>query len=199
MSDDMDLSPIARERLARIGELSATEQQKLQRDRELEGVLSHYFTGGSDAEKLWQGMKALSDAQGPGIVREAQQKIIDTLRLQTSDDDFSKHKAAILALETLKGSDRYSAVELIFGSIDALRQRYGEVIRQALDQLRGQMEGQMRASAEQARMQGMLVDTEGTIEASIKAAPEWQEFMSRHDASSQQTLHDYIDRLTSLL
>ena len=195
----MDLSPLARERLARIGQLSDGEQQKLQRDGELEGVLSSYFTGGSDADKLWQGMKTLSEAHGPGIVREAQEKIIGTLRLQTSDDDFSKRKAAILALETLKGSDRYSAIELILGSIDALRQRYGEVIRQALDQLRGQMEGQMRGAAEQARMQGMLVDTEGTIEASIKAAPEWQEFMSRHDTSSQQTLHDYVDRLKALL
>ena len=195
----MDLSPLARERLARIGQLSDAEQQKLQRDRELEGVLSSYFTGGSDAEKLWQGTKALSDTHGPGIVREAQEKIIGTLRLQTSDDDFSKRKAAILALETLKGSDRYSAIELLLGSIDALRQRYGEVIRQALDQLRGQMEDQMRGAAEQARRQGMLVDTEGTIEASIKAAPEWQEFMSRHDTSSQQTLHDYVDRLKALL
>lgn len=199
MSDDMGLSPLARERLARIGELSATEQRQMQQKRELEGALAAYFLGDSEVEGLWQQLKSLSESHGSGVLSAAQTTIVETLRLQMSEDDFARRKDALLAIETLKKSDKYSAIELILGSIASLRQRYGEVIRQALDQLRGQMESQMRGAAEQARMQGMLVDTEGTIEASIKAAPEWQEFMSRHDASSQQTLHDYIDRLTALL
>ncbi len=199
MSDDMDLSPIARERLARIGELSATEQRQMQQKRELERALSAYFLGDSEVEGLWQQLKSLSESHGSGALSTAQTTIVETLRLQMSEDDFARRKDALLAVETLKGSDKYSAIEMILGSIASLRQRSNEIRQQAYDQMREQVEGQVQASAEQARMQGALVDTAGSVDAIIKNNPEWRDFMMRHDAAGQQTFQDYITRLTALL
>ena len=199
MSNDMDLSPLARERLARIGELSATEQRQMQQKRELEHALSSYFLGESDVEGLWQQLKSLSESHGSEVLRAAQTIILATLRFQMSDDDFVKRKDALLAVETLKGSDKYSAIELILGSIASLRQRSNEIRQQAYDQIREQVEGQVKASAEQARMQGALVDTAGSVDAIIKNSPEWRDFMTRHDVAGQQTFHDYVVRLEGLI
>jgi len=195
----MDLSPRAQERLARIGALSPEEQQRLQQERDLEGVLSPYFTGAATTEDLWQQVKSLTASAGPGIVRQAQERLLATFRLQMSQEDFERRKAALLALETLKKAGKYSAIELLLGSIVSLRQRYEEVKQQALAQVREQMDGQLRAAAEQARRQGVLVDTASTIEASLKASPEWRDFITRHDASAQKTLDDYIARVKALL
>ena len=195
----MDLSPRAQERLARIGALSPEEQHRLQQERELEAVLAPYFTGSMSADDLWQHVKELSASGGPGTIKQAQEKMLATFRLQMNPVDFERRKAAILALETLKKNGKYSALELLMGSIVSLRQRYEDVKQQALDQVREQMDGQLRAAAEQARRQGVLVDTASTIEASLKASPEWREFITRHDAAAQKTLDDYIGRMKALL
>jgi len=195
----MDLSPRAQERLARIGSLSEAEQQRLRQNAELEAVLTPFFTGMATTEELWQQVKDLSASTGPDTIRQAQTRITDTLRLQMNPDDFEKRKAALLALETLKESGKYSALELLLGSIVSLRQRYEDVKQQALDQIRQQLEGQVRAAAEQARRQGMLVDTESTLEASLKSSPEWRDFIMRHDAGAQKTLDDYLARIRAML
>ncbi len=144
-------------------------------------------------------MKSLSGTVGPDIIPQAQESILATFRLQMSDEDMERRKAALLALETLKPSGKYSALELLLGSIVSLRQRYNEVKQQALDQVREQMAGQVHAAAEQARRQGMLVDTASTLEATLKASPEWRDFIMRHDAAAQKTLNDYLTRIRAML
>lgn len=195
----MDLSPRAQERLARIGALSDAEAKRLNQDREVEALLAPFFTGNTTAEELWQRVKDLSASAGPEVVRLVQEKLVATFSLHMTDDDLERRKAACLALETLKKGGKYSALELLFGSIVSLRQRYDEITEQALDQVREQMAAQLQAAAEQARRQGVLVDTAGTLEASLKASPEWRDFITRHDATAQKTLNDYLGRIRSML
>jgi len=195
----MDLSPRAQERLARIGTLTETEQRRLQRERQLDATLSPFFTGNATAEELWQQVKSLSLSLGPEVIREAQERLVATLKLQMGDQDMQMHKAALLALETLKPSGKYSALELLLGSIVSLRQRYNEMKQQALEQVRQQMQDQVLAAAEQARRQGVLMDTAATLEASLKSSPEWQDFSMRHDATAQKTLNDYLARIRAML
>ena len=195
----MDLSPRAQERLARIGAISDAEKQTLQHEAEIEAALAPFFTGAASTEELWQRVKSLMAAGGPDVVKQAQSKVADTFRLQMSKDDFEGRKKALLALETLKPSGKYSALELLLGSVTSLKQRYEDVKTQALEQVREQMQDQVRAAAEQARRQGVLVDTASTMEATLKASPEWRDFASRHDASAQKTLDDYLARIKAML
>ncbi len=195
----MDLSPRAQERLARIGALSEADKEQLLRERELDNVLSPFFTGTATAEELWTQVKSLAETRGPATVKQAQEKITSTLRLHMSDDDFARRRTALLALETLKPSGKYSALELLMGSIASLRQRYTDTKQQALEQVREQMEAQIHAAAEQARRQGMLVDTASTLEATLKASPEWRDFSMRHDGATQKTLDDYLARIRAML
>jgi hypothetical protein len=195
----MELSPRAQERLARIGAMSDAEKQRLQHQGKIEVVLAPFFTGSLSTEELWQRVKSLMASEGPDVVKQAQSKIADTFRLQMSTDDFEGRKKALLALETLKASGKYSALELLLGSVTSLKQRYEDVKTQALEQVREQMQDQVRAAAEQARRQGVLVDTASTMEATLKASPEWRDFASRHDTAAQKTLDDYLARVRGML
>ena len=198
-ADEMELSPIARARLERVGKLTDEQQKALQRGQDVEAMLSAYYTGTANGEGLWQTAKQLSEKHGSAIIPEAQSSILGTLKLHMSDEDFERRKTALLALESVKGSDRYSAIEQLLGSVASLRQRFTEVTTQAFEQVRAQMEPQIRAQAEQARMQGMLVDTTSSIESSIKGSPEWRNFMAQHEESHEQTLQDYVVRISGLL
>jgi hypothetical protein len=195
----MELSPRAQERLARIGGMSDAEKQRLQHEAEIESALAPYFTGSASTEELWQCVRSLMAAGGPDVVKQAQSRIAGTFRMQMSKDDFESRKKALLALETLKPSGKYSALELLLGSVTSLKQRYEDVKTQALEQVREQMQDQVRAAADQARRQGVLVDTASTMEATLKASPEWRDFASRHDAAAQKTLDDYLARIRAML
>jgi hypothetical protein len=195
----MELSPLARQRLERIGKLSPAEQQQMVDDRDVDRVLSAFFAGTMSAEDMWREMKSLADTRGPNIVSRAQLRLLDSLSLQTSAGDFKRSSDALLALEMLRGSRTRSTVEMLLGSLVSLRQRYAEIRDQAYQQLRAQVQQQLQAASEQARRQGLLMDTESSIEASIKGMPEWRDFMSRHDASAQQSFDDYVVRIKGAL
>ncbi len=194
----MELSPLARERLERIGKLSPEEQRKLTDEREIEDLLAPFFAGTSNADDLWQQVKDRTQ-KDPDFLRRTQSRLLDSIRLNTSDIDLKRYSDAVLGLETLKDSSSYSTIEMLQGSIASLRQRYAEMRQQAYEQLRRQVDQQVRAQSEQARQQGLLMDTEASVEASIKAMPEWRDFISKQEASAGQALNDYLSRIRDVL
>ena len=195
----MELSPLARQRLERIGKLSPEEQQKLSYEREVEDFLAPFFAGTSSADELWQQVKDRVQKEGSDFLRRTQHRLLDSIRLSTSDADFKRYSDTLLGLETLKDSSSYSTIEMLLGSIASLRQRHADVRQQAYEQLRRQVDQQVRTQSEQARQQGLLMDTEASVEASIKAMPEWRDFMSKQEASAGQALNDYLSRIRDVL
>jgi len=191
----MELSPLAKERLARIGALSQEEKERLRQSRELDSLLSEYFKDELDTDALWKRLKALKEQTGEPVVKEAQSKLVDTLRLQMSQEDFDQRRQAILAIETIKTEGKYTTVELVLSSIETLRQKYTNLKEQAYQQLKGALESQLQAAAQQAVTQGLNVDVESSIEANIKSSPQWKEFISRHEKNSEEMFNSYITRL----
>lgn len=195
----MELSPLARERLARIGALSPEEREGMRRSNELDSMLSQYFQGELGSEELWKGMKSLKDQSDESIVKEAQVKLVGTLRLQMDQADFEQRRSAILALETMKGEGKYSSLEMIFNSIEDLRQNYTQAKQQAYEQLKAGIEKQLQAITQQAIRQGMKIDVESSVDANIKKSPQWQDFISEHEKASGEMFNGYIARLRELI
>jgi len=195
----MELSPLAKERLARIGALSPQEKERMRRSSELDSVLSQYFQGELSSEDLWKKLKSLKDQSDETIVKEAQGKLVDTLRLQMKQEDFGQRRSAILALETMKGEGKYSSLELILNSIEALRQKYTQVKEQAYEQLKAGIEPQLKAITEQAIKQGLKIDIDSSLDANIKNSPQWKDFISQHEKASGEMFNDYIARLRLLI
>jgi len=195
----MELSPLAKERLARIGAVSQEEKERLRQSRELDSLLSEYFKDELDTDGLWKRLRVLKEQTGEPVVKEAQGKLVDTLRLQMSQEDFEQRRQAILGIETMKSEGKYSSLDLVLNSIEALRQKYTQLKEQTYQQLKEAVESQLRAVAQQAITQGLKVNVEGSIEANVKNSPRWKQFISRHDSVGEQMFNSYIARLRELI
>ncbi|MCK4580319.1 MAG: hypothetical protein KAU10_03130 [Dehalococcoidia bacterium] len=191
----MELSPLARERLARIGALSEEERERLKQSEDLDSLLSEYFSGGLDTDGLWKRLKGLKQQRGESIPREAQARLVDTLRLRMDQEDFEQRRDAILAIETMKAEGKYSTLEVALDSIEAVRQEYLQVKQQAYEQLKAGLQSQLQAAAQQAKAQGMKIDMGGSLDANVRNSPQWKDFISQHEESSEEMFGSYIGRL----
>lgn len=195
----MELSPQAKERLAKIGALSSEESETMMRSSLLDSILSQYFKGVISSEELWKELKALRNQSGESMVKEAQNKLIDTLRLQMNQADFEGRRSAILAIETMKEDGKYTTLELISNSIESLRQKYQQQKEQAYQQLKAAVESQLQTVTQQALKQGMHIDMESSLEANVKASPQWKDFISSHDKANEEIFNSYINKLRELV
>jgi hypothetical protein len=195
----MELSPLARERLARIGALSPEEKERMRKSSELDSMLSQYFKGAISSEDLWIALKSLKEQCSESIVKEAQSKLVDTLRLQMNQEDFEQRRSAVLALETIKSGGKYSSIEPVLNSIEALRQNYTQTKEQIYEQLKSAVERQLQAVAQQAIRQGMKIDLESSVEANIKNSPQWKDFISKHEKACGEMFDRYIAKLRELI
>lgn len=191
----MELSPLARERLARIGALSEEERERLKQSNDLDSLLSKYFSGGLDTDGLWKRLKGLKQQRGESIPREVQARLVDTLRLRMGQEDFEQRRDAILAIETMKAEGKYSTLEVALDSIEAVRQKYLQVKQQAYEQLKAGLQSQLQAAAQQAKAQGMKIDMEGSLDANARNSLQWKDFISQHEESSEEMFDSYIERL----
>jgi hypothetical protein len=179
----MELSPLAREKLAKAGELSEAEKNKLRLETDLTGIMADFFTKKLDANGLWQKLKLYKDKGNDAIVKETQLRLAHTLSVGGSDMDFDRYAGAILSLETLKKDSEYSSIEACLDMMKKLRQKYISEKDSAFATLKDKMGSQIRKAAQQMA-QGQrrgAIDVEGSIEASVKSSPQWREFIIKFE------------------
>ena len=123
--------------------------RKLEIREELKAVMSKYFKGELDADGLWQELNDKDDV----YLAQAQEMIIESFGLRTSEDDFAKRKEGILAIENLKNSDNSSIIEQVLNKLNELQQRHQSKREQMEEQFKERME-------QQAEMQMKPVQTD---------------------------------------
>ena len=199
----MELSPLAREKLAQIGELTQEEKVRLKYSQHLASVLSDYFTAKLSPEDLWQELRKQKEEGREFLLREAQLKLIDAVNLSGSERDFDRQRRGILAVETLKSESNYTALEQSLNSIQNLRRKYGEESAKTFREIKGKIEKQVRLAAQQLAAQtgarGASIDVQGSVEATAKASPEWKSFISKHESSFSQKLKDQLAALREMI
>jgi len=199
----MELSPLAKEKLARIGELTQEEKARLKYSEQLDSLLADYFTGKLSPDDLWRELKKHKEEGRGFVIREAQLRLIDTISLSGSEPDFEKRRSAILAAETLKDEGNYAALELGLNSIESLRQQYRHERESAYGAIKANVEEQVKLAAQQLAGQdgarGASIDVQSSVEATTKSSPEWKSFIIRHESTYSQKLKDYITRLREML
>jgi len=118
---EKELPPIARERLARIGESSQEEKERMVDSERVNSLLSEFYQGQIDPESLW---KRLKEEGRPSLLREAQIRLIDSLSLGSTPAELQRRREGILAIETLKEEQNTSIVELNLNLMEDLQKRY---------------------------------------------------------------------------
>jgi uncharacterized protein YjhX (UPF0386 family) len=170
---------MARERLAKAGELSEAEREKIKLEGEITGIMADFFTKKIDIDALWQRLK---EKGSESIVKETQLRLAHTLSVGGSDLDFDRYAGAILRLETLKADNAYAAVEANVDLMKKLRKKYITEKDSAFVTLKERMGDQVRKAAHQmVGQRNRAIDVEGSVDAGIKASPQWRDFVMKFE------------------
>jgi thioredoxin 1 len=95
------LPPLMRQKLARIGEISSEEKEKIKDSQELDSLLSEFYKGLLDAESLYQVLKEYQDQGKQFLLREAQRKLKDSFKGKRLPIKFEQDEG-MLTVELLK-------------------------------------------------------------------------------------------------
>ena len=187
-----DLPPLARERLARIGELTAEEKEKMVDDEKVNSLLSEFYLGQIDSDNLW---KKLREESKPSLLREAQMRLIDSLSFGTTPIELQRKRDGILAIETLKEEQNTSTVELNLNLMEDLQKRYEAEIEQAYSSIKAEVERnpQLRAKQVQQGQNTMMVQL--SIDEAIKQLPQWRDFLSEQEKRYSQEFTKLMEKL----
>ncbi len=189
---EKELPPIARERLARIGELSQEEREKMVDSERVNSLLSEFYQGQIDSESLW---KRLKEEGRPSLLREAQIRLIDSLSFGSTPAELQRRREGILAIETLKEEQNTSIVELNLTMMEDLQKRYRAEVEQAYNSIRAEVEKnpQLRVKQIQQGQSTMIVQL--SVDEAIKQLPQWGDFLSNQERRYNQEFAKVMDKL----
>jgi len=180
---DEDLPPLARERLAKIGELTEEEREKMVDAEKVNSILSEFYLGQIDPDNLW---KKLKEESNPSILREAQVRLIDSLSFGSTSVELQRKREGILAIETLKEQQNASIVELHLDLMEDLKKRHKAEIEQAYNSIKAEVEKnpQLRVKQVQQGQNTMMVQL--NVDEAIKQLPQWRDFVSEQEKKYSQ-------------
>jgi hypothetical protein len=187
-----DLSPIARERLAKLGELTQEEKERMLDSEKVNSLLSEFYQGQIDPESLW---KRLKEEGKPSLLKEAQVRLVDSLSFGSTPAELQRKRDGILAIETLKKEQNTSTMELNLNRMGDLQKRYRAEIEQAYDDIRAEVERNPRLRVKQVPQGQNTMVIQLTIDEAIKQLPQWREFLSSQEKRYSQEFARVIERL----
>ena len=185
------LPPIAREKLARIGELTLEEKEKMTVSEKVNSLLSEFYQGEIDPEGLWKRLKVENK---PSLLRETQMRLIDSLSFGSASAELQRRRDGILAIETLKKEQNTSVVELYLKLAEDLQKRYRAEIEQAYNGIRVKVERNPQLRVKQIQQGQNTVIIQLTVDEAVKQLPQWQDFLSKHEKRYSQEFAQVIEK-----
>jgi hypothetical protein len=189
---ERDLSPIARERLARIGELTQEEKQKMLDSEKVDSILSEFYQGQIDPESLW---KRLKEEGRPSLLREAQVRLVDSLTFGITPAELQRKKEAVLAIESLKQEQNTSIIEMNFRRMGDLQNKYRAEIEQAYNGIRVEVEKNPRLRVKQVQQGQDAMVVQLTVDEAIKQLPQWRDFLANQEKRYSLEFARVIEKL----
>ncbi len=120
------------------------------RREEIKPILSKFFREEIDSDELWQEFSE----KGEDELKTAQKMIIDTLGLNSNDEEIEKRKQGLLALEDLKGNAQVSSVERTMDEVSRVIQQYNTEQERLRDKLKDMLQRQMQQQQGQMNANG---------------------------------------------
>ncbi len=189
---ETNLSPIARERLARIGELTGEERARIADSEKAESLLSEFYQDRIDSDGLWRRLK---EEARPSLLREAQSRLIDSLSSETTPAELQKRREVILGIETLKDDQNTPALEANLDLMDDLQRRRKSEVEQAYSAIRVEVERNPQLRAKQVQQGQRTALVQLTVDEAIRQLPQWQDFLAQHEAKYSSQFFEARERL----
>jgi len=189
---EKDLPPIARERLAKIGDLTQEEKEKMVDSERVNSLLSEFYQGQIDPESLW---KRLKEEGKPSLLREAQIRLVDSLSFGSTPAELQRKRDGILAIETLKEEQNTSIVELNLNLMEDLQKRYRTEMEQAYNGIRAEVERNPELRVKQVQQGQNTVVVQLSVDEAIKQLPQWRDFLSDQEERYSQEFAKVMEKL----
>ena len=187
-----NLPLIMREKLARIGEFTPAEKERMKDLDQLTSLLSGLYKGEITSEDLWKELKDYKDKGKGYLLKEAQEKLIDSLSMAGDEIERQKRGRGILAIETLKEDQNTATIEQSLDMIEGLRIRQKEEMEEAYNGLKAQVESNPQLRLQQDK-QGQVMQL--TVDEAIKTSPEWNNFIGNHEKRYSQEFGKVVQKL----
>jgi len=189
---EKNLPPIARERLAKIGELTQEEKEKMIDSEKVNSLLSEFYQGQIATESLW---KRLKKEGKPSLLKEAQMRLLDSLSFGSTPAELQSKRDGILAIETLKEEQNTSIVELNLNLVEDLQKRYRAEIEQAYNGIRTEVERNPQLRVKQVPQGQNTMIIQLSVDEAIKQLPQWQDFLSDQEKRYSQEFAKVMEKL----
>jgi len=189
---EKDLSPIARERLAKIGELTQEEKERMIDSEKVNSLLSEFYQGQINPESLW---KRLKEEGKPSLLREAQVRLVDSLNFGITPAELQRKRDGILAIETLKKEQNTSIIELNLNLMEDIQKRYRAEIEQAYNSIKAEVERNPRLRVKQVQQGQSTMVIQLTVDEAIKQLPQWRDFLSNQGKRYSQEFASIMEKL----
>jgi hypothetical protein len=189
---EKELPPIARERLAKIGELTPEEKERMLDSEKVDSLLSEFYQGQIDPESLW---KRLKEEGKPSLLREAQLRLVDSLGFGITPAELQRKRDGILAMESLKKGQNTSVIELSLKRMEDLQKRYRAEIEQAYDGIKTEVERNPRLRVKQVQQGQNTMVIQLTVDEAVKQLTQWRDFLSNQEKRYSQEFAGVIERL----
>ena len=189
------LPPLLKERLAKIGEATPEEKEKIRNYEQLDSLLSEFYKDELSAEDLWEKLKEYKGKGKGYLLKEAQLRLIDSISFGNAPVEFQKRRDAVLAAESLKEDQNTATLELGLNSIKGLQRKYEDEMQQAYNNLKAQVERNPQLRMQQVKQGETTVVMQLSVDEAVKVNPEWKNFVSYHEKRCSQEFAMVMENL----
>jgi hypothetical protein len=180
----------AMEKIREIEGLTPEEKEKFKEQEKVKTVIGEFFRGELNREGIWERLRGCS----PSLLKEAQENIVDSLRLGSLPEQFNQRKDGILAIEVLKERPNPARIEDLLNTIAKIQRQYNDGIEQAIRELRTAIE-----ENPQLRMRPVQTPDGRVVHASLTVEEAMQErlsaFLAEHEKQHEKIFSQMVSKL----
>ena len=167
----------AMEKAEKIGGFTPEEKAQLKEQEELKLWLAEFYKGKLDRDGLWQNLKG----KKPFLLKEAQDYLIDSLGLSLTHEELKTRRDGILAIETLKETQRTPAIEQLLDAIEMLQGEYKDRKEGIADELRAEIERNPQMRLQPVRTPDGRTAFQATLSVDEAVQAKLSEVLTEHE------------------
>jgi len=181
---------IAMEKTEKLS-LTKKEKEQFELKKKIDPVISRFFKGELDPEKLWKELKEEKKA----ILIQFQARLIETITITLSREEIIRRKMEVLALEHLKKNPDTAYVEKLLNSLEDMSKNYLKEKQDFYNQLKTHIENNPNLLLRQINSGGKKMAVRISVEEAISKSQDWQDFLSDHEERYTSQFSDYLRQI----
>ena len=181
----------AMEKIKEIQGLGPEEKEEMKDRERLKSVLAAFYKGHLKRDEIWETFKGMR----PSLLKEAQENMVDSLRMGNMPEEFQIRKNGILAIEALKERQNMAAIENSLSTVDRVQREYVDVRHRAVEELRAAIEENPKLRVRPVRTPDGRTVLQATPSVDEAVQARVGEFLAEHEKRYEALFIKAIERL----